>query len=140
MKLSAEVTLSPLARVLELRRDSFTIDDEAEYRRVTVQLHARGIVPRDHVVGSDLKTKRQQPCRAGDFLVAEIDAKVGGFGIVPPTLEGAVVSSHYFLFGIDESQLSRDFLGYFIRTPQFRSQVLANGSTNYASIRPADVL
>jgi hypothetical protein len=29
---------------------------------------------------------------------------------------------------------------FFIRTPKFGNQVLANGSTNYASIRPADVL
>jgi type I restriction enzyme S subunit len=49
--------------------------------------------------------------------VAEIDAKVGGFGIVPETLDGAIVSSHYFLFGLDESKLDRRFLDYFIRTP-----------------------
>jgi len=131
---------SPLGKVLEQRKESFTVDEEMEYQRVTVQLHARGIVPRDRITGSQLKTKRQQPCRGGDFLVAEIDAKVGGFGIVPPALAGAIVSSHYFLFGINEAEVSREYLGYFIRTRQFKEQVVAKGSTNYASIRPADVL
>src|SRR5205823_11367641 len=70
----------------------------------------------------------------------EIDAKVGGFGIVPQSLNGSIVSSHYFLFVVDESKLDRRFLDFFIRTPAFREQVAAQGSTNYAAIRPAHVL
>jgi type I restriction enzyme S subunit len=76
----------------------------------------------------------------GEFLVAEIDAKVGGFGIVPASLNGSLVSSHYFLFVIDEAKLERRFLDFYIRTPTFRDQVAAQGSTNYAAIRPAHVL
>lgn len=53
---------------------------------------------------------------------------------------GAIVSSHYFLFGIDNTHLDKRFLDYFIRTPFFREQVVAQGSTNYAAIRPKDVL
>ena len=95
---------------------------------------------RDTVAGAEIKTKKQQICKAGDFLVAEIDAKVGGFGIVPDELAGAIVSSHYFLFEINEEKLERGFLDYFIRTPIFRDQVAAQGSTNYAAIRPNQVL
>ena len=116
------------------------IDDTERYKRCRVQLHAQGIVQRDLVLGSDIKTKRQQVCRSGEFLVAEIDAKVGGFGLVPEELDGAIVSSHYFLFEIDESQISRDFLDYYCRTRDFRVQIEAQGTTNYAAIRPADVL
>jgi type I restriction enzyme S subunit len=129
-----------LGEVVRLRKAVVTIDDLATYRRPRVQLHAKGIVLRDEVQGALIKTKKQQVCRPGEFLVAEIDAKVGGFGIVPETLDGAIVSSHYFLFGLDESKLDRRFLDYFIRTPAFRDQVEAQGSTNYAAIRPADVL
>lgn len=92
------------------------------------------------VSGAEIKTKKQQVCCTGEFLVAEIDAKIGGFGIVPPELDCAIVSSHYFLFVIDETRLDRRFLDFFIRTPYFREQVSAQGSTNYAAIRPADVL
>src|SRR5690242_17414606 len=95
----------PLGRVLKHRSEFITIDDTQTYMRCRVQLHAQGIVLRDKVEGAALKTKSQQLCRSGDFLVAEIDAKVGGFGIVPPELDGAIVSSHYFLFEIDEDQL-----------------------------------
>ena len=82
-----------LAEVLRHRKEFITIDDLTNYRRPRVQLHAQGIVLRDDVPGALIKTKAQQVCRTGEFLVAEIDAKVGGFGIVPKTLDGSIVSS-----------------------------------------------
>lgn len=129
-----------LSDVLRHRKQFVTIDDLTTYKRTRVQLHAKGIVLRDEVPGGLIKTKSQQVCRTGDFLVAEIDAKVGGFGLVPDVLDGAIVSSHYFLFEIDTTRLDRRFLDYFTRTPTFREQVAAQGTTNYAAIRPGDVL
>jgi type I restriction enzyme S subunit len=129
-----------IGEVLEHRKEFIIIDDLATYKRPRVQVHARGIVLRDNIVGSLIKTKKQQVCRAGEFLVAEIDAKVGGFGIVPDTLDEAIVSSHYFLFVLNREKMNTQFLNYFIRTPAFRDQVEAQGSTNYAAIRPSHVL
>ncbi len=129
-----------LGDILQHRKQFIAIDDLSNYRRARVKLHVQGIVLRDEIMGALIKTKTQQVCKAGEFLVAEIDAKVGGFGIVPETLDGAIVSSHYFLFGIDETKLETRFLEYFIRTPAFRQQVAAQGSTNYAAIRPSHVL
>jgi len=129
-----------LGKVIRQRKEFITIDDLTTYNRCRVQLHAQGIVLRDELEGARIKTKSQQICHADEFLVAEIDAKVGGFGIVPPDLEGAIVSSHYFLFVIDETKLDKRYLDYFIRTPDFQDQVNARGSTNYAAIRPHHVL
>jgi type I restriction enzyme S subunit len=130
----------PLASAVQYRKGFIQIDDLETYKRCRVQLHAQGIVLRDTVPGAEIKTKKQQVCKAGDFLVAEIDAKVGGFGIVPDILDGSIVSSHYFLFEVNDNVLNRRFLDFFIRTPAFREQVAAQGSTNYAAIRPNDVL
>jgi type I restriction enzyme S subunit len=129
-----------LGKVLRHRKDLITIDDLTTYRRPRVQLHAQGIVLRDEVPGALIKTKTQQVCRAGEFLVAEIDAKLGGYGLVPPELDGAIVSSHYFLFEIDGDKLDRDYVGWFSKTSAFRQQVEAQGTTNYAAIRASHVL
>ena len=129
-----------LSEVIIHRKEFIRIDDLQEYKRCRVQLHAKGIVLRDIIAGALIKTKKQQICRLGDFLVAEIDAKVGGYGIVPADLDSAIVSSHYFLFEVNDTQLDRRFLDFFIRTPDFRDQVSARGSTNYAAIRPKHVL
>jgi type I restriction enzyme, S subunit len=132
--------LVPLGTVLSHRKEFIHIDDSLTYKRCRVRLHAQGIVLRDEVPGIGIKTKAQQVCRDGEFLVAEIDAKVGGFGIVPLGLNGAIVSSHYFLFSVDPSVLDVQFLGYYIQTAAFKDQVTAQGSTNYSAIRPFHVL
>lgn len=129
-----------LGDVIDHRKEFIIIDDLETYRRPRVQLHAQGIVLRDAVSGAQIKTKKQQVVRAGEFLVAEIDAKVGGFGIVPDDLDGSIVSSHYFLYGHKPDRLDNKYLGWFVKTHAFRQQVEAQGSTNYAAIRPGDVL
>jgi type I restriction enzyme S subunit len=125
---------------LTQRKESFTIDDFAKYKRARVQLHGKGIILRDEVQGSEIKTKKQQAACKGELLVAEIDAKVGGFGIVPPELDGGIVSSHYFLFEIDEGKCLHAWLDWFVRSGMLEEQVTAQGSTNYAAIRPSHVL
>ena len=133
-------SLAPLGKALSYRKEFIEIDDMQSYKRCRVQSYGKGVVLRDNVTGMEIKTKRQQVCRAGEFLVAEIDAKVGGFGVVPEELDGAIVSSHYFLYEIDDRELDRAYLGYYVRTPFFQDQVSAQGSTNYAAIRPQHVL
>lgn len=132
-----EVTLG---EVLRHRKEFIEIDDLQRYRRPRVQLHAQGVVLRDEVEGAAIKTKKQQVCRVNELLIAEIDAKVGGYGLVPSELNGAIVSSHYFLFAVDEAKLDPRYLGWYVKTPAFGDQVDAQGSTNYAAIRPQHVL
>lgn len=132
--------LVPLGDVVTHRKEFIQIDDLSNYKRCRVQLHAQGVVLRDEVEGSLIKTKTQQVCRSDEFLVAEIDAKMGGFGLVPRELHGAIVSSHYFLFTPKPEKLDTAFLGYYCRTPAFREQVTSRGTTNYAAIRPSHVL
>jgi type I restriction enzyme S subunit len=92
-----------LGEVMTHRSEFFEIDDFTKYKRCRVRLHAQGVELRDRIDGGLIKTKSQQQCRADDFLVAEIDAKVGGYGTVPDSLDGAIVSSHYFLFEPDRT-------------------------------------
>jgi type I restriction enzyme S subunit len=129
-----------LGDFLTHRAEFITIEDDLEYKRARVQLYGRGIVLRDSVPGAEIRTKKQQVAMEGEFLVAEIDAKVGGFGIVPPELNDALVSSHYFLFRIDEGKCLKGWLDAYIKSGGLQEQVSARGSTNYAAIRPAQVL
>jgi hypothetical protein len=129
-----------MERFLNQRREFVLLDDAVSYRRLYVQLHGRGIVPRDTVSGVDVKTKKQQIARTDDLVVAEIDAKVGGFGICPAQLSGGIVSTHYFTFEINKDICRPMWLDLCIRAGVLERQVAARGSTNYAAIRPQDVL
>ena len=129
-----------LGEVAALRRRSLTVRENEEYIRVTLRLRGQGMVRRDSVFGRDLRIKRQFAVRTGDFVVAEIDAKVGGMAVVPPTLDGAVVSSHYFAFELDPSRVLPEWVSLLCESNHFTRQVQAVGSTNYAAVRPVQVL
>ena len=129
-----------LGEVLTHRKGFITISDSEKYKLCRVQLHRKGVLLREIVSGATIRTKKQQLCKANDFIVAEMDAKVGGYGFIPQELEGAIVSSHYYLFEVNENLLKKDFLAVLNKTQILQSQIKATGSTNYASVRPSDVL
>ena len=129
-----------LGDVLRHRKGIVTIDDTTKYKLCRVQLHRRGVVLRQHMLGAEIRTKKQQVCNAGDFLVAEMDAKVGGYGFVPLELDGAIVSSHYFLFEVDTKKLYPPYLEVVSQAEILQQQIVAKGSTNYASVRPSNIL
>lgn len=133
-------TTVKLGEVITHRKEFITISDTVEYKRCRVQVNRKGVVLRDSVKGIQINTKKQQVCKEGDFLVAEIDAKVGGYGFVPADLDGAIVSSHYFLFEVDETKMLKSYLAWIIKTDIIQEQISSKGSTNYAAIRPSHVL
>jgi restriction endonuclease S subunit len=134
------VRLAKLSEGIHHRKGFITIDDEREYNRCRVQLHRRGVEIRDTVKGFVINTKKQQVCKEGDFIVAEMDAKFGGYGFIPEQLGGAIVSSHYYLFDVDENVLLREYLRCICKTNVIQNQIKAKGSTNYSAVRPSDVI
>lgn len=118
------------------------ISPDIEYQRMTVQWYGKGIVPRDMVMGRSLKVKEQKIAHMDQFVVAEIDAKNGSFGVVPKELDGSIVSSHYFLFDIDKGRALPKFLDYVVRYGPYERMIQSKvkGTTNYAAIRPRDFL
>jgi len=134
------ISIVKIADVAKYRKDFITIDNHKDYKRCRVQLHKRGVLLRDIVKGNYIKTKKQRVCKKDDFIFAEMDAKFGGYGIIPKELEGAVVSSHYYLFELDRSKVLPDYLSVLIDTDVIQSQIKAKGSTNYSRVSPSEVL
>jgi len=134
----------PIVKFSEImveNKDSIIISDVEEYKRVKVQWYGKGVILRDKILGSKLKTKNQKVTKRNQFIVAEIDAKNGSFGVIPRELENAIVSSHYFLFDLDEEKVLPEYFDYMIRFGPYEEliQPYVKGTTNYAAIRPRDV-
>ncbi|MCF8449819.1 MAG: restriction endonuclease subunit S [Taibaiella sp.] len=134
------MTKTKLRDVISHRKGFISISDDSKYKLCRVQTKTLGVVLREEKDGIDIKTKQQQVCKAGDLVFAEMDARFGAYGIVPSELQGAIVSSHYFLYDVNNSKIENKFLEYCLKQPWFFSQVEAKGSTNYAGIRPTQVL
>ncbi|MDD4296819.1 MAG: restriction endonuclease subunit S [Kiritimatiellia bacterium] len=125
-----------LSDVLRQRKEFITIDDELAYKLCRVQTNRKGVVLRSITKGADIKTKKQQICNAGEFIVATIDAKAGGYGFIPDELDGAIVSSEYQLYEINTLRLMPDYLRMIITTDIIQSQIRPMGTTNHARIYP----
>ena len=72
-----------LGNVIQQRKDFILIDELPNINVAAFSSMLKVLFYATRFPAPRFKTKKQQICKAGDFLVAEIDAKVGGFGIVP---------------------------------------------------------
>ena len=83
----------PLRQLLAQSEETTDIQPDQRYRQVTVRLWGRGVVLRSEVAGSSISAKRRRVVRAGQFVLSRIDSRNGAFGLVPSSLDGAVVSN-----------------------------------------------
>lgn len=102
------VTFSDLFEVIERPA---VLDDSKEYQLITAKRSRGGIVPRERLRGKDILTKTQFYVSEGDFLISNRQIIHGGCGIVPPALDGAIVSNEYTVLR-PRPILRPDFLSY----------------------------
>ena len=103
-----------------MRRSDETIKPQAdtEYREITVRLWGNGVVERGRVLGASLSGRRFV-ARSGQFIASRIDARNGAMGLVPESLEGALVTKDFPLFNLNTTRLKPAFLGWLCRTAGF---------------------
>jgi type I restriction enzyme S subunit len=88
-----------------IKRPIQLIEDQ-EYKLVTIKMNHNGIVLREYKKGALIKSNMYE-VKKGDFILSGIDARNGAFGIVPPELDGAIVTNDFWYFNIDESVISK---------------------------------
>jgi len=129
----------PTVRLGEvLRRSEETIDPimDSEYREITVRLWGKGVVERGRVMGASLSGRRFV-ARSGQFIASRIDARNGAMGLVPDSLDGALVTNDFPLFFVDPKRLDSSFLGWMSRTAGFVELCLraSEGTTNRVRLK-----
>ncbi len=95
------------------------LQDGDEYRLVTVRRSRGGVALRSVLRGAEVKTPSQFYVRAGDFLISKRQIVHGACGIVPPELDGAVVSNEYAVLNSD-GELDLQFLRYLSESLYFQ--------------------
>ena len=134
MKAWPKVALSELLR----RSDETTvIDPAAEYHEVTIKLWGKGVISRGKVSGSDVVSARRV-VRANQLILSKIDARNGAIGLVPPELDGAIVSNDFPSFEFrDPDQCDAAFMGWLVRSSPFVElcKAASEGTTNRVRIK-----
>jgi len=108
------------------------IEDDVEYKRITVKINNNGVLLRDRVIGRMIGTKKQYIAKSGQFILSKIDARNGAFGIIPAELNNAIVTNDFPLFDIDTKEINPKFLLLITTTKQFTefAQSCSSGTTN----------
>ncbi|MTI85540.1 MAG: restriction endonuclease subunit S [Firmicutes bacterium] len=91
---------------------------------LAVRLHCRGVEKRLRI--KPTMTKRGRPYFrrfAGEFLIGRQNFHNGGFGIVPPELDGLIASNAITSLRAKKSLLDTDFLFFFFSRPDYYKRI-----------------
>jgi type I restriction enzyme S subunit len=121
-----------------LRRSDETVEPQAdmEYREITVRLWGKGVIERGRIIGAQIAGRRFV-ARAGQFIASRIDARNGAMGLVPESLNGALVTNDFPLCNLKTERLEPAFLGWLCRTADFVELCLraSEGTTNRVRLK-----
>ena len=131
-----------LGEVLAQDQRYVAAPETRSYPKLSVKLYGKGVVLDTPVDGAQLKMQRHQVARAGQVILSEIWGKKGAIGFVPAEGEGALCTSHFFLFDLDRRRLDPGWLQVLFTANYLESQLNAEarGTTGYASVRPKTLL
>jgi len=130
-----EVTLG---EVLVQNTEYVTTLEDRPYPKLSVRLYGRGVELDRPADGAAVLMQKHQLAKAGQVIVSEIWAKKGAVGVVPDKGEGALITSHFFLFDVLSGKVDPRWLHYLFRGNYLESALSdgAKGTTSKAAIRP----
>lgn len=131
-----------LAQFLSQVREPASVNDAESYRQVTVSMRNRGVRLRRTVTGAGIKTKSQHFARAGHFIYSRIDARNGAMGIVPPDLDGAIVTGDFPTFQLNTEIAHPRFFAYLVSRKAFveKCKAASRGVTNRKRLKEPQFL
>ena len=134
--------LVPLGEVLTQNEERITLTPDQTYREVTVRLWGKGVMLRRLATGAEIAGEGRFVVRTNQFIASRIDARNGAFGLIPPELDGAIVTNDFPTFNVDSSRLIPEFLGWQCRTSGFvdLARAASEGTTNRVRLKGASFL
>ena len=130
-------SLVPIGDFLSRSNEWVEPDPSKTYKQITARLWGKGLTLRSQVPGSKITAAKQLRARSGQFLVSRSDARHGAFGIVPDSLDGALVSNDFPCFDIDARLVAPEYFEWLSRTSSFVElcRRVSEGSTNRVRLK-----
>lgn len=107
--------------VLAEKRRPIALEDDQRYELITVKRRNEGVVSRGYLFGRDIRVKNYAELKAGDFVISKRQVVHGATGIVPPALDGAIVSNEY-LTAVDSEKVETEFFALLAGMPSMRKK------------------
>lgn len=140
--MSSRWPIVPVAEILTEYREYIDVPEARLYPKLSVKLYGRGVTLDTPSDGVTLRMKRHQIARCGQVILSEIWGKKGAIGIVPKEGDGALCTSHFFLFNVNTERMHPGWLQAIFRANYLARQLNAQafGTTGYAAVRPQNLL
>ncbi|MEC1376499.1 restriction endonuclease subunit S [Heyndrickxia oleronia] len=121
-----------IGKLLTRVKDAILLEDNEEYKRVTIKTKGQGVLLRDRKKGSEIGTKRQFLIREGQFLLSKIDARYGAFGIVGQDIDGAIITGNFWTYEVNSDILNIEWFNLFVSSSKFIKicEEASSGTTN----------
>jgi type I restriction enzyme, S subunit len=114
---------------------------DAEYKEITIRLWGKGVLERGRIIGAAVNGRRFI-ARKNQFIASRIDARNGAMGIVPESLDGALVTNDFPLFEVNQEHILPQYMGWLCRTPAFVDLCAraSEGTTNRVRLKEDEFL
>ena len=129
----------PLRDLLSERRESVVVNGGlGDWQAITIKFSG-AVLPRDR---ADAFKGAMFAAYPGDLLFSKIDARNGAIGLIPETIEKAVVTSEYPVFIPKADKLRPHYLHHLLQASHFRAdlQSKASGTSGRKRITPESFL
>jgi len=117
----AEWEDKPIGEVLSEKKRPVVLRDHQRYELITVKRRNEGVVSRGHLFGREILVKNYSQLQTGDFVISKRQVVHGATGMIPPKLDGAIVSNEY-LVAVNSSKLLTEFLTILSSLPAMRQK------------------
>jgi type I restriction enzyme S subunit len=114
---------------------------DTEYKEITIRLWGKGVIERGRINGTAVNGRRFI-ARKNQFIASRIDARNGAMGIVPDSLDGALVTNDFPLFEVNQELLLPQYMEWLCRTPAFVDLCAraSEGTTNRVRLKEDEFL
>ncbi|AUT01652.1 hypothetical protein CLI64_15355 [Nostoc sp. CENA543] len=135
--MSKDLSLVPLREILTKSEEWIDINPTEKYKQVTVKIWGKGVVERNEVSGAEIAATKRLKVHHGQFILSRIDARHGAFGIIPNSLDGAVVTNDFPVFTPNIHKILPQFLDWMSKTKDFIEicKAASEGTTNRVRLK-----
>lgn len=129
--------MTPLGNILSKSEEWISLEPDKQYNEVTVRLWGKGVVPRGQVTGTEIAGSRRLCVHSNQFILSRIDARNGAIGLVPDSLDGAVVTNDFPVYSLNMERVVPQFLGWMGKTATFVQlcKRASEGTTNRVRLK-----
>lgn len=129
--------MEPFRNILTKSEEWIEPNPNQTYKQVTVRMWGQGVVERSEVAGVEIASKRMLVVHPEQFIVSRIDARHGASGLIPKSLDGAIVTNDFPVFSLNPAKVLPSFFAWMTKTHTFVDlcKAASEGTTNRVRLK-----